>query len=233
MKSQNTALALLVSATLLIAGAGCKKTPKPPTLIPGSRPQVADGGGPIKPTELPTGPRTGTGPGTGGTLGNDGTTGRTLPTDGTTGSGLTTTTPINPEDASKPGGRPSGDLAENATLFKDDSVLFDYDRATVKASERPKLDRISTYLKSKPNVFLRVEGNCDERGTEDYNRSLGERRALSAREYLVNSGIAPERITTVTYGEDKPADMGHDESAWAKNRRADFIVLGDISTGIQ
>ena len=229
MKSQNTFLALLISATLA-AGAGCKKSPKPPTLIPGSKPTVADGGGPIKPATLPPG-STGTGPGTGGTLGNDGTQGRPLGGDGTTGA--STGTPIDPSKSGEVISRFDPNLPENAEILKEETVYYDLDRSTVKASERPKLDRVATYMKNNTTVLLRVEGNCDERGTEDYNRSLGERRALSAREYLVNAGIAPDRITTVTYGEDKPADTGHDEAAWAKNRRADFVVLGAISTGVQ
>ena len=70
-----------------------------------------------------------------------------------------------------------------------------------------------------------VEGNCDERGTEEYNRSLGERRALAGREYLIKLGIDADRVDTITYGEDRPADPGHNEAAWAKNRRDDFVVL--------
>ena len=72
---------------------------------------------------------------------------------------------------------------------------------------------------------VRVEGNCDERGTEEYNRALGERRALALREELVRLGVDPSRVDTVSYGEDKPVDPGHDESAWRKNRRGDFILL--------
>ena len=70
-----------------------------------------------------------------------------------------------------------------------------------------------------------VEGNCDERGTEEYNRSLGERRALAAREGLAKLGIDPMRVFTRSFGKDKPADTGHDDSAWAKNRRDDFVLL--------
>ena len=72
---------------------------------------------------------------------------------------------------------------------------------------------------------LLIEGNCDERGTEEYNRALGERRALAAREALAKLGIDPMRIRTISYGKDKPADPGHDEAAWAKNRRDDFVLL--------
>jgi peptidoglycan-associated lipoprotein len=105
------------------------------------------------------------------------------------------------------------------------TVYFEFDKSAIKASEQPKLDEVANYLRSNANAAVRVEGNCDERGTEEYNRSLGERRALAAREVLVRRGIDPSRVDTITYGEDKPAVQGHDEAAWSKNRRDDFIVL--------
>ncbi len=77
-------------------------------------------------------------------------------------------------------------------------------------------------LRSDANAKLLIEGNCDERGTEEYNRSLGERRALAAREALAKLGVDPTRIRTISYGKDKPVDPGHDEAAWAKNRRDDL-----------
>jgi peptidoglycan-associated lipoprotein len=80
-------------------------------------------------------------------------------------------------------------------------------------------------LKANPAAKLRIEGNCDERGTEEYNRALGDHRALAAREALAKDGIDPERIQTQSFGKDKPADTGHDESAWAKNRRDEFVLL--------
>ena len=111
--------------------------------------------------------------------------------------------------------------------FRNETVYFDFDRFAVKASEAGKLEKIADYFKQKQNSAnkLRVEGNCDERGTEEYNRSLGERRALSTREFLIKLGVGADRITTISYGEDKPADLGHDEAAWAKNRRAEFVLL--------
>jgi peptidoglycan-associated lipoprotein len=84
---------------------------------------------------------------------------------------------------------------------------------------------VADFLKQNPQAAVRVEGNCDERGTEEYNRSLGERRALAAREELVRQGITPDRVDTLSYGEDKPLDSGHNESAWKQNRRDDFILL--------
>jgi peptidoglycan-associated lipoprotein len=114
---------------------------------------------------------------------------------------------------------------EDRDTFKDQTVYFDYDSATLKPSEKSKVDGVATYLKSNPTAHIRVEGHCDERGTEEYNRSLGERRAGAGREALVGSGIPTDRVSTISYGEDKPAVAGHDESAWTKNRRAEFVLL--------
>jgi len=110
--------------------------------------------------------------------------------------------------------------------FKSDTVYFDLDKSTIKPSETAKLDRIASELKAKyKGKGLRVEGNCDERGTEEYNRSLGDRRAQSAREYLVRVGVDAKQIDIISYGEDRPAVPGHTEAAWAKNRRDEFVLL--------
>jgi peptidoglycan-associated lipoprotein len=115
--------------------------------------------------------------------------------------------------------------SEDRDALKTETVYFDYDSSTIKSSEKSKIDSVTSYLKSNTSVAVKVEGNCDERGTEEYNRALGERRALAVREYLVNSGIAAERVDTTSYGEDKPAVQGHDEAAWKLNRRDEFVVL--------
>ena len=109
--------------------------------------------------------------------------------------------------------------------FKSETVYFDFDRSVVKASEKGKVETVANYFKDHPTEKLQIEGHCDERGTEEYNRALGERRALAVREYLVNLGVAADRIFTLSWGEDKPADPGHDEAAWSKNRRGEFILL--------
>ncbi|MBI2925668.1 MAG: peptidoglycan-associated lipoprotein Pal [Verrucomicrobia bacterium] len=109
--------------------------------------------------------------------------------------------------------------------FKEQTVYFDFDRAAVRPAEKTKVEFVATYLKGNPTNKLRVEGHCDERGTEEYNRALGERRALSLREYLINLGIGADRIITISYGEDRPAVPGQDESAWSKNRRGEFVLL--------
>ena len=109
--------------------------------------------------------------------------------------------------------------------FKANTAYFDYDRAVVKASERVKIEEVAVYLKGASDHKLLIDGHCDERGTEEYNRSLGEKRALALREYLVKLGIAGDRVYTRTFGEDRSAVDGHDETAWSKNRRGEFILL--------
>ncbi|HXI68986.1 MAG TPA: OmpA family protein [Verrucomicrobiae bacterium] len=128
------------------------------------------------------------------------------------------------------GGQLAG-LDEFEGMIKDPSALaaytvhFGFDSAVIKSSEKSNLEAVAAALKGDPNTKLLVEGNCDDRGTEEYNRSLGERRALAAREALAKDGVDPARIRTISYGKDKPADPGHDEAAWAKNRRDDFVLL--------
>jgi peptidoglycan-associated lipoprotein len=106
------------------------------------------------------------------------------------------------------------------------SVLFAFDSAKISPSEATKLPAVAQYMKANSNKTLVIEGHCDERGTAEYNRSLGERRAQAAREELANLGVPASRITTVSFGKDKPADSGHDEAAWAKNRRCEFVIAG-------
>jgi peptidoglycan-associated lipoprotein len=110
--------------------------------------------------------------------------------------------------------------------FRTDTVYFDFDKSNIKPSETPKLDKVAVEMKSTyTGKGLRIEGHCDERGTEEYNRALGERRALAIREYLIRSGIEARLIDTISFGEDRPAEPGHNEAAWSKNRRGEFILL--------
>ncbi len=116
---------------------------------------------------------------------------------------------------------------EDAQALKTETVYFDFDSSVVKSSEQSKVTAVADYLKANAAKAVRVEGNCDERGTEEYNRALGERRALAVREELVaRHGIDPTRVDTKSWGKDNPANSpGHDESAWRQNRRDEFIVL--------
>jgi peptidoglycan-associated lipoprotein len=105
------------------------------------------------------------------------------------------------------------------------TVHFAYDSAAVKKSEESNIQAVASKLSADSSTKLQIEGNCDERGTEEYNRSLGERRALALREALAKAGVDPMRIRTISYGKDKPVDPANNEAAWAKNRRGDFVLL--------
>lgn len=101
-----------------------------------------------------------------------------------------------------------------------DRVYFDLNGYNVRGDAEPVLAAQARWLERYPAVQVRIEGNCDERGTQEYNMALGARRADSVRSFLVAHGVAPARITTISYGKERPTDLGHDESAWAKNRNA-------------
>ncbi len=105
------------------------------------------------------------------------------------------------------------------------TIHFDFDSALVKSGDQGNISAVAAYLGSHTGERLIVEGHCDERGTEEYNRSLGSKRASNAREALIAAGADGNRITTATFGEDKPIATGHDESAYSQNRRGEFIVL--------
>ena len=106
------------------------------------------------------------------------------------------------------------------------TVHFDYDSVAIKGSERSHVDAVAGFMKSAPpNVALLVEGHCDERGTEEYNRALGEHRALALREALISSGADANRIVTRTFGKDRKISLGNDTASHAKNRRGEFVVL--------
>ena len=104
-------------------------------------------------------------------------------------------------------------------------VYFGFDASALPAGEMTKIEAVAAHLQEKPDRVVIIEGNCDERGSNEYNLSLGDLRATSIRAYLESLGIAPNRIQTKSYGEEKPAVLGHDESAWAKNRRGEFAVF--------
>ncbi len=103
-------------------------------------------------------------------------------------------------------------------------IYFDFDKSNIRADQVDRIKENGAFLQSTPGVAVRIEGNCDERGTNEYNAALGERRALSAKKYLVNLGVSAGRLTTISYGEERPLLHGHDELSWAQNRRADFVI---------
>jgi len=115
----------------------------------------------------------------------------------------------------------SGEVFESS-LLKD--IHFDFDRYNIRPGDGEILNQNAALLKKYPKIRIQVEGHCDERGTVEYNLALGERRANSTKNYLVSHGISANRISTISYGKEKPLDPGHDEEAWAKNRRAHTII---------
>jgi peptidoglycan-associated lipoprotein len=153
------------------------------------------------------------------------------------GTGQVGEPPVPPGPPINPGGGPgTSGLAENGQfdISKWDSdpqalaantIRFAYDSAVIRDSDTANLQAVAAKLQSDASANVMIEGNCDERGTEEYNRSLGERRAEAAREALVGMGVDANRVHTISYGKDKPADAGHDEAAWSQNRRDDFVLL--------
>lgn len=103
-------------------------------------------------------------------------------------------------------------------------IYFNFDAADLSEDARSALLKNAELLLKNPSVKVKIEGNTDERGSDDYNIALGERRAQAARDYLVNLGVQPDRLSTISYGEENPAEQGQDEAAMAKNRRAEFVV---------
>ncbi|HEY5042975.1 MAG TPA: OmpA family protein [Verrucomicrobiae bacterium] len=189
---------LMIALAATLATTGCKKGTPKTTQIPGEG-QFGIGTpepNPPLPNGNPIEPGTGSGIGTG------------------PGTGLIATS-----DNWDP-----ANMTQDRAALAADTIHFAFDSAVVRDSEQSKLATVAEALKSDPNAKLLIEGNCDERGTEEYNRALGERRALAAREALAKLGIDPMRVRTISYGKDKPADSSHDEAAWSKNRRDDFVL---------
>lgn len=108
--------------------------------------------------------------------------------------------------------------------FLNEHVHFQFDKSRLLAEAKKILRRKAKWLRAHSEVLVVVEGHCDERGTNEYNMALADRRTRSAKNYLVDLGIARQRFTTISYGEERPLDTGHNEDAWAKNRRAQFVT---------
>ena len=108
-------------------------------------------------------------------------------------------------------------------LLKD--IRFDYDKYDIRRVDEEILRENAAFLKKNPKMKIQIEGHCDERGTVEYNLALGERRANNTKRYLVSLGITSDRISTISFGKERPLDPGHNEEAWAKNRRAHIVVL--------
>jgi len=198
MKLNKLILPLMIALVAMLATTGCKKGFTKVTPLPG---QTSAPTGDQAPTTLPPGDVLPGGPGVG--------TGA-----GPSGPGqLATTSDWDPNNCT-----------QDRAALADQTVYFAFDSAAVLSKEQNKLIIVSEKLKSDPSAKLLIEGHCDERGTEEYNRALGERRALALREALAAAGIDSNNVRTISYGKDKPADPGHDEAAWSKNRRGEFIL---------
>jgi len=172
-------------------------------------------GGP-KPPAYETGAA---GQGAAGQAGSQATGGQSgIQEEGLTGGGV--------DQLQKEGAEESMGVAEDQALnaFISEDIYFDFDSAQLLPRAQEILKRKADWLRSHPGARVIIEGHTDERGTVEYNLALGDRRAEAAKGFLVELGISPERITTISYGEERPADPGHNEAAWAKNRRAQFVL---------
>jgi peptidoglycan-associated lipoprotein len=114
-----------------------------------------------------------------------------------------------------------GEVYESSLLKP---IHFDFDKYDIRPTEAEILKANSAFLKKFPSIKIQIEGHCDERGTNEYNLALGERRANSTKKYLLSLGIPETRMSTISYGEEKPMDSAHNEDAWARNRRAHFVI---------
>ena len=113
---------------------------------------------------------------------------------------------------------------EARDMFMNDDIHFDFDSSTLTSEAQLILKKKAEWLQNNPEATSTIEGHCDERGTGEYNLALGDRRATSAKNFLVDLGISASRLTTISYGEERPVDLGKNEEAWAKNRRCHFTI---------
>jgi len=167
----------------------------------------------------PTGVAGATGSGgSGGSGGGSGSSAGMQP-GGSSGAGGGTATP---SGSASGGARPVP--REFAAIADLKDVFFDFDKYDIRPTDAKMLDANAAWLKSHENMLVLVEGHCDERGTNEYNLALGERRAKATMNYLVAQGVQANRITIISYGEERPVCSEHTEACWAKNRRAHFLI---------
>ena len=125
--------------------------------------------------------------------------------------------------AAQPVDAQSAKPAKETAAF--DTVYFDFDKSDLRQDARDAISKNATFmLKSNTSIKIKIEGHCDERGSAEYNLALGERRAKSVQQYLLTLGVQPDRLAVISYGKEKPAVQGDNEEAWAKNRRAEFVI---------
>jgi len=129
------------------------------------------------------------------------------------------------EEATRQAELQKQEMKEMVAEFNSENIYFAFDRAVLKAEAKEVLREKAEFLREHPAYSVRIAGHCDERGTNEYNLALGERRAHAAKEFLVALGISEDRISTISYGEERPVDPRHNEEAWAKNRRDEFKAI--------
>jgi peptidoglycan-associated lipoprotein len=127
---------------------------------------------------------------------------------------------------------PTPPAAEPTAPRQYQDVYFDFDRSNIRADQVTNLESDLALLLRDTQTIVEIQGHCDERGTTDYNLALGQRRADAAKRWLVARGVAASRIHTISYGEERPVDPGHDEDAWARNRRDEFHPVGAESPAV-
>jgi len=115
-------------------------------------------------------------------------------------------------------------MMDARTRFSNEDIHFAFDRSDIEPVAQQILTDKADYMTANMDILVTVEGHCDERGTDAYNMALGQRRADAAKDFLINMGIDASRMTTISYGEERPVDPSHNEEAWAKNRRAHFVI---------
>ncbi len=138
------------------------------------------------------------------------------------------TAPASAATEATPEVKPETKLEEHAATAEEGlkPIYFDFDKSFIRDDARPVMQANAEWLKANPSVKVRIEGNCDERGTIEYNQALGQRRATSAKRYLTDMGVSAHRISLISYGKEKPICTDHNEACWQKNRRDDFVVMG-------
>ena len=189
-------ISFIMASLVMVVSVGCKKNEKPNTFLP-----AINGGG-------TTGNGSGTTTSEGGKIGEEG--------------GVTST---DGSEVNLTGLEDFENMQMDREAFAAQTVYFGFDRAEIQPGDADKVDAVAEALSGSPQNKVLVEGHCDERGTEEYNRALGERRALSIRDILVERGVSADRIRTMTLGEDRPADPSLTESAYRLNRRGEFVLL--------
>jgi peptidoglycan-associated lipoprotein len=125
-----------------------------------------------------------------------------------------------------PAPAPGPSISQQAFQSSESGYYFDFDKYDLRTDARTILDRKASFLNQNNSIRAQIEGHCDERGTNEYKLALGERRANAAKQYLTTAGISAGRLSTISYGEERPLDPGHSEAAWARNRRAHFVITG-------